>query len=67
MSIPASANHEEKYEVEIYLNIATVAAIYGDKKGTYLGYVKNHRPGFMRDLYILHGGWMSFLENCLRW
>ena len=56
MSIPASANHEEKYEVEIYPNIATVAAIYGDKKGTYLGYVKNHRPGFMRDLYILHGG-----------
>ena len=53
MSIPASANHEEKYEEEIYPNIAAVAAIYGDKNGTYLGYVKKHRPGFMRDPYML--------------
>ena len=53
MSIPASANHEEKYEQEIYPNIAAVAATYGDKNGTYLNFVKKHRPGFMRDPYIL--------------
>ena len=53
MSIPASANHEEKYEEEIYPNIAAVAATYGDKNGTYLNYVKKHRPGFMRDPYML--------------
>jgi hypothetical protein len=53
ISIPASANHEEKYEQEIYPNIAAVAAIYGDKNGTYLSFVKKSRPGFMRDPYIL--------------
>ena len=53
MSIPASANHEEKYEQEIYPNVAAVAAIYGDKNGTYLKFVKKSRPGFMRDPYIL--------------
>jgi hypothetical protein len=52
MSIPASANHEEKYEEEIYPNIAAVAATYGDKNGTYLNFVKKSRPGFMRDPYI---------------
>ena len=53
MSIPASANHEEKYEQEIYPNIAAVAATYGDKNGTYINFVKKYRPGFMRDPYIL--------------
>ena len=53
MSIPASANHEEKYEQEIYPNIAAVAATYGDKNGTYINFVKKSRPGFMRDPYIL--------------
>ena len=53
MSIPASANHEEKYEHEIHPNIAAVAATYGDKNGTYLNFLKKHQPGFMRDPYIL--------------
>ena len=53
MSIPARANHEEKYEEEIYPNIAAIAATYGDKNGTYLAFVKKSRPGFMRDPYIL--------------
>ena len=53
MSIPASANHEGKYEQEIFPNIAAVAATYGDKNGTYLSFIKKSRPGFMRDPYIL--------------
>jgi hypothetical protein len=53
ISIPASANHEEKYEQEIYPNIAAIAATYGDNNGTYLKFVKKSRPGFMRDPYIL--------------
>ena len=53
MSIPASANHEEKDQDEIYPNIAAIAATYGDKNGTYLNFVKKARPGFMRDPYIL--------------
>ncbi|KAF8802054.1 chondroitin AC/alginate lyase [Phlegmacium glaucopus] len=53
MTIPASTKHEEKYEQELYPNVAAVAAIYGDKNGTYLAFVKKTRPGFMRDPYIL--------------
>jgi hypothetical protein len=53
MNIPASTKHEEKYEQEIYPNIAAVAATYGDKNGTYLAFMKKSRPGFMRDPYIL--------------
>lgn len=53
MTIPASTKHEEKYEQEIYPNVAAVAAAYGDRNGTYLKFVKKTRPGFMRDPYIL--------------
>jgi len=53
MTIPASTKHEQKYEQELYPNIAAVAATYGDKNGTYLAFVKKTRPGFMRDPYIL--------------
>jgi hypothetical protein len=52
MTIPASTKHEEKYEEELYPNIAAVAATYGDKNGTYLNFVKKARPGFMRDPYM---------------
>ena len=53
MTIPASTKHEEKYEEEIYPNIAAVAATYGDNNGSYIAFVKKSRPGFMRDPYIL--------------
>jgi hypothetical protein len=53
MTIPASANHEEKDEREIYPNIAAIAATFGDTNGTYLSFIKKSRPGFMRDPYIL--------------
>ena len=53
MSIPASTNDEEDDEDEIYPNIAAVAAVYGDKDGTYLNFVKKSRPEFMSDPYVL--------------
>lgn len=53
MTIPASVKHEEKYEHEIFPNIAAIASTYGDKNGTYLAFAKKGRPGFMRDPYIL--------------
>ena len=67
MSIAASASHEENNEPEIYPNIAALVATYGDKNGTYLNFVKKHRPGFLSDPYILvlwNQPWgKSFPEN----
>jgi hypothetical protein len=53
MSISASATDEEDDEEEIYPIIAAVAATYGDKNGNYLKFVKESRPEFMSDPYII--------------
>ncbi|KAF8801252.1 hypothetical protein BYT27DRAFT_7115572 [Phlegmacium glaucopus] len=51
MSINPAKTHENP--LDLTPSIAAVGAIYGDEKGTYAAFVKNGRPRFMDDPYIL--------------